>query len=252
MDLFSRCESGFVAWVGQGTIADRTQEHLGRSDRGVIMMRRRFLADIEAIERGEDPKGIVRDTKANECISLPMIGREFYVDGLSVEQIKASPVLLPATPDQFPFLAGQPEEVRKAYEDAMGFEMKLSLVVSLISEKANTLSRARSKRNWRSCVAFAQELADPSQPGAFGFESAMNSVRFSLQTQARGRGNIGSSRSDGRFGCKKMSDLASNLAIKIRQMNPLLSDVVPFAVLLVMLCIRPWGLFGTREQLDRV
>jgi 5,5'-dehydrodivanillate O-demethylase oxygenase subunit len=114
----------FVAWVGQGTIADRTQEHLGRSDRGVIMMRRRFLADIDAIERGEDPKGVVRDPKVNECISLPMTGREFYVDGLSVEQIKASPVLVPSTPDRFPFLAGQPEEVRKAYEDAMGFEMK--------------------------------------------------------------------------------------------------------------------------------
>ena len=31
----------FVAWVGQGALADRTQEHLGESDRGVIMMRKR-------------------------------------------------------------------------------------------------------------------------------------------------------------------------------------------------------------------
>ena len=30
----------FVAWVGQGAIADRTGEHLGESDRGVIMMRK--------------------------------------------------------------------------------------------------------------------------------------------------------------------------------------------------------------------
>jgi branched-chain amino acid transport system permease protein len=28
--------------------------------------------------------------------------------------------------------------------------------------------------------------------------------------------------------------------------------VVPFIVLLAMLIIRPWGLFGTREELDRV
>jgi branched-chain amino acid transport system permease protein len=28
--------------------------------------------------------------------------------------------------------------------------------------------------------------------------------------------------------------------------------VVPFFVLLAMLVIRPWGLFGTREELDRV
>jgi branched-chain amino acid transport system permease protein len=34
--------------------------------------------------------------------------------------------------------------------------------------------------------------------------------------------------------------------------NPLLSDVVPFLVLLAMLIVRPWGLFGTREELDRV
>jgi branched-chain amino acid transport system permease protein len=34
--------------------------------------------------------------------------------------------------------------------------------------------------------------------------------------------------------------------------DPLLSDVVPFIVLLAMLTVRPWGLFGTREELDRV
>jgi branched-chain amino acid transport system permease protein len=34
--------------------------------------------------------------------------------------------------------------------------------------------------------------------------------------------------------------------------NPLLSDVVPFLVLIGMLMVRPWGLFGTREELDRV
>lgn len=38
----------------------------------------------------------------------------------------------------------------------------------------------------------------------------------------------------------------------IQYVNPLLSDVVPFVVLLIVLAIRPWGLFGSREQLDRV
>ena len=38
----------------------------------------------------------------------------------------------------------------------------------------------------------------------------------------------------------------------IHYVDPLLSDVVPFFVLLAMLAIRPWGLFGTREELDRV
>jgi 5,5'-dehydrodivanillate O-demethylase len=36
----------FVAWAGQGTVADRDREHLGRSDRGIVMMRRRFLAEL--------------------------------------------------------------------------------------------------------------------------------------------------------------------------------------------------------------
>jgi branched-chain amino acid transport system permease protein len=38
----------------------------------------------------------------------------------------------------------------------------------------------------------------------------------------------------------------------IHFVDPLLSDVVPFFVLLAMLVVRPWGLFGTREELDRV
>jgi branched-chain amino acid transport system permease protein len=38
----------------------------------------------------------------------------------------------------------------------------------------------------------------------------------------------------------------------IHYVDPLLADVVPFLVLLVMLIIRPWGIFGTREELDRV
>lgn len=37
----------FIAWVGQGTVSDRSLEHLGASDRGISMMRRRFLKDLE-------------------------------------------------------------------------------------------------------------------------------------------------------------------------------------------------------------
>lgn len=38
----------------------------------------------------------------------------------------------------------------------------------------------------------------------------------------------------------------------IQYVNPLLSDVVPFFVLLAVLMVRPWGLLGSKEQLDRV
>jgi len=46
--------------------------------------------------------------------------------------------------------------------------------------------------------------------------------------------------------------IATAEVLLIHHVDPLLSDVVPFAVLLAMLVVRPWGLFGTREELDRV
>jgi len=46
--------------------------------------------------------------------------------------------------------------------------------------------------------------------------------------------------------------VASAEVLLIYYVDPLLSDVVPFLVLIAMLIVRPWGLFGTREELDRV
>jgi branched-chain amino acid transport system permease protein len=46
--------------------------------------------------------------------------------------------------------------------------------------------------------------------------------------------------------------VAASEVLLINYVDPLLSDVVPFVVLLAMLAVRPWGLFGTREELDRV
>jgi branched-chain amino acid transport system permease protein len=46
--------------------------------------------------------------------------------------------------------------------------------------------------------------------------------------------------------------VASAEVLLIYYVDPLLSDVVPFVVLIAMLIVRPWGLFGTREELDRV
>lgn len=46
--------------------------------------------------------------------------------------------------------------------------------------------------------------------------------------------------------------IASAEVLLIHYVDPLLSDVVPFLILIAMLIVRPWGLFGTREELDRV
>jgi branched-chain amino acid transport system permease protein len=40
--------------------------------------------------------------------------------------------------------------------------------------------------------------------------------------------------------------------LTVRHVNPLLADVSPFLCLLAMLLVRPWGLWGTREELERV
>jgi branched-chain amino acid transport system permease protein len=46
--------------------------------------------------------------------------------------------------------------------------------------------------------------------------------------------------------------IATAEVLLINYVDPLLSDVVPFLVLTAMLMVRPWGLFGSREELDRV
>lgn len=46
----------YVAAVGQGTIVDRSQEKLGRSDLGIVTLRRIYWRELEAIENGQHGK----------------------------------------------------------------------------------------------------------------------------------------------------------------------------------------------------
>jgi len=46
--------------------------------------------------------------------------------------------------------------------------------------------------------------------------------------------------------------VAISEVLLIQYVDPLLSDVVPFLVLVGVLMVRPWGLLGSREELDRV
>ena len=56
------------AWVTQGAIADRTREHLGRSDLGVIMLRKLYFEQMERVEASRDPICTYRDPDRNVCI----------------------------------------------------------------------------------------------------------------------------------------------------------------------------------------
>jgi 5,5'-dehydrodivanillate O-demethylase oxygenase subunit len=63
-----------AAQIGQGAIADRSQEHLGHSDRGVIQVRKVWMSAIQAVTRGDDPPGIIRDLRENEMIHFDVVG----------------------------------------------------------------------------------------------------------------------------------------------------------------------------------
>ena len=45
--------------------------------------------------------------------------------------------------------------------------------------------------------------------------------------------------------------VATAEVIAIQYVDPLVSDVMPFLVLIAMLMVRPWGLFGTKEEIER-
>jgi 5,5'-dehydrodivanillate O-demethylase len=58
-----------AAWIGQGPISYRTNEHLTTSDKGVALYHNLLLENVDKVERGEDPMAVVRDPAKNE----PMI-----------------------------------------------------------------------------------------------------------------------------------------------------------------------------------
>jgi 5,5'-dehydrodivanillate O-demethylase len=55
-----------LAWVAQGPIIDRTQEHLVTSDRGVALYHQMLFDQMDRVERGEEPIGVIRDLEENE------------------------------------------------------------------------------------------------------------------------------------------------------------------------------------------
>jgi 5,5'-dehydrodivanillate O-demethylase len=56
--------------LSPGEITPRQYEHLGKSDQGVIMLRRMLLDGIDAVKRGEDPLGLSRGKETTEVIEI--------------------------------------------------------------------------------------------------------------------------------------------------------------------------------------
>ena len=59
-----------VAQESQGPIYDRTKEHLGASDEGVIMLRAMIRESIDATREGKDPVWTLRDPAQNQNIAF--------------------------------------------------------------------------------------------------------------------------------------------------------------------------------------
>jgi len=67
-----------MAWETQGPIADRAREHLGESDRGIILFRKLLRDQIRAVQNGEEPVGINTDPRKDEIIRLIPEGYTAY------------------------------------------------------------------------------------------------------------------------------------------------------------------------------
>ena len=112
-----------VAWAGQGAIADRTQEHLGKSDFGIAMMRRAFEANMKLIETGGgDPKAVIRDPEFNRCVELPIKHRELFTESMTLEESRrlGDALAYRLNRPEYQHQVGQPEAVKREYQIAMG------------------------------------------------------------------------------------------------------------------------------------
>ena len=59
-----------MAWETQGPVFDRSAEHLGATDRGIVMFRRLLEQQIAIVERGGEPMALMRDPAKNRIISF--------------------------------------------------------------------------------------------------------------------------------------------------------------------------------------
>jgi 5,5'-dehydrodivanillate O-demethylase len=59
-----------VAQETQGPIYDRSKEHLGAADEGVILLRNLIMESIDAVQHGKDPFWILRSPEQNQRITF--------------------------------------------------------------------------------------------------------------------------------------------------------------------------------------
>jgi 5,5'-dehydrodivanillate O-demethylase len=105
-----------MAWITQGAIADRTNEHLGGSDEGVAFYRKMLAREIKKVERGQDPIAVFRDAAQNQRIDLPNERKKHHnSDGFASWIMRTHAAYSPIAPDLIGIFEGKkPEAVRLA------------------------------------------------------------------------------------------------------------------------------------------
>lgn len=76
----------------QGEIPHRHLEHLGTSDRGVLLMRKIWLKAIEDVANGKDPKGVIREERE-------MLEVDTFHGHVKLSELKIGPENMPSSRD---------------------------------------------------------------------------------------------------------------------------------------------------------
>jgi 5,5'-dehydrodivanillate O-demethylase len=97
-----------MAWITQGPIADRTNEHLGASDIGVALYRKMLQREIKKVEQGQDPIAVVREETRNRRIDLPNERKKHHnSDGFGSWIMRTHAAYSPIAPDLISIFEGK-------------------------------------------------------------------------------------------------------------------------------------------------
>ncbi|MDB5728008.1 MAG: Rieske (2Fe-2S) domain protein [Noviherbaspirillum sp.] len=77
-----------MAWETQGAITDRSREHLGAADRGIVVFRKLLREQIEVVRNGGEPIGVIRDPKENESLDLGVINERYGLMRSETQEVR--------------------------------------------------------------------------------------------------------------------------------------------------------------------
>jgi len=110
------------AWTTQGPVTPRWTEHLGESDKGIILYRRLLREQMQIVEDGGDPMNTFRDATKNVSIHVPTETDDPNFEGLTGrrvnEQIAAGAVSTGASGKYSPINQQRAKEAGFAVPDA--------------------------------------------------------------------------------------------------------------------------------------